>query len=380
MELVRRTWAEIDIDALIHNFNLIKETSGQVFAVVKADAYGHGASVVAPALQEAGADGFAVSGLDEALELRHFGITKPILILGYTPALHTADLYENDISQTVYSLSFAKALNAAARGAGVKIKCHLKLDTGMGRLGFDCRDSSLSGLCEVRKALALENLEFEGIFTHFSVADESEEFTAEQYSLFSKAVNILENEGYKFKFRHCRNSAAILIHSDKKMDVSRAGIILYGLTPADGLKFEADLIPAMELKSVISMIKPLKKGCTVSYGRTFTAKRDMVVATVAAGYADGYSRMLSSKGYVMIAGKKAPIIGRVCMDQMIVDVTDIPEAEEEMEVLLFGKNLPVEKLAALCGTINYEMICAVSRRVPRVYLKDGKPFKTVSYI
>ena len=164
------------------------------------------------------------------------------------------------------------------------------------------------------------------------------------------------------------------------MDVSRAGIILYGLTPADGLKFEADLIPAMELKSVISMIKPLKKGCTVSYGRTFTAKRDMVVATVAAGYADGYSRMLSSKGYVMIAGKKAPIIGRVCMDQMIVDVTDIPEAEEEMEVLLFGKNLPVEKLAALCGTINYEMICAVSRRVPRVYLKDGKPFKTVSYI
>lgn len=379
MELVRRTWAEINLDALIHNFNLIKKNSGSVISVVKADAYGHGASVVAPELEAAGTDGFAVSGLDEALELRHNGITKPILILGYTPNDRAKELCDNNITQTVYSLSFARALNHSAVSAGIKIKCHLKLDTGMGRIGFDCRGDSLD-IDGIMAALSLSNLEFEGVFTHFSVADEDNTYTAEQYNRFCKTIDILEEKGYTFKFQHCRNSAAILLHEDKKLDLSRAGIILYGLTPADGLEYKDDLYPVMELKSVISMIKTIKKGCTVSYGRTFKASADMRVATIPVGYADGYNRLLSSRGYVLINGKRAAIIGRVCMDQMIVDITDIPEAEEFSEVLLFGKGLPVEELAALCDTINYEIVCAVSRRVPRVYIKNGKPIKTVSYI
>lgn len=380
MEFVRRTWAEINLDALIHNLNLIKKRSDKIFSVVKADAYGHGASVVAPELEKAGTDGFAVSSLDEALELRHCGITKPILILGYTPVESALTLAENNITQTVYSLTIAKALNAFAEKNSVKIKCHLKIDTGMSRLGFDCRSGDLPGLLEIEETLNLNNLEFEGVFTHFASADDDSDFTNSQYERFTSAITILEEKGYKFKFRHCRNSAAILNFDDKKMDISRAGIILYGLTPSEPMKFDEKLIPVMELKSVVSLIKTIKKGDTVSYGRTFVADRDIVTATVPVGYADGYNRLLSSKGYVLIGGKKANIIGRVCMDQMIVDITDIEGVREFDEVLLFGRDLPVEILANMCDTINYEIICAVSRRVPRVYIKNGKPEKTVSYI
>ncbi len=385
MSFIRRTWAEIDLDALGRNFAKIKSrANGPVMAVIKADAYGHGAAILAKELEALGADSFAVSNLDEAVELRHAGITLPILILGFTPAERAPELCKYDVAQAVFSLGFAKALNAAAGDAGVNVKCHLKLDTGMGRIGFDCRNSELCGANEMFEAAMLSNLEIEGAFTHFASADSHDEsdieFTTAQHSRFMSALEILkQNTGIAPKFIHCRNSAALLLQPDMQHDISRAGIILYGLTPAYDLSLPDNFEAVMSLKSVVSMVKSVRAGESVSYGRTYSAEKDAVLATIPVGYADGYNRLLSNKGYVLINGKKANIVGRVCMDQMMVDVTDI-EVQTGDEVLLFGNGLPVEILAEMCGTINYEMVCAVSRRVPRIYIKNGKPVKQVSYL
>ncbi len=383
MDYLKRTWAEIDIDALLHNFKSIKNhTKGSLAAVVKADAYGHGAAVVAPILQDAGAQMFAVSNIDEALELRKSGIKKPILILGYTPASYADVLTENDIWQTVYSLDYATELsNSAKKGAVI---CHAKLDTGMSRLGFDCRTEALSGTNDIIKAAKLENISVTGAFTHFSSADGDGDsdgsFTNAQYERFTAAVKILTDNGINLEYTHCCNSAGLLMHTDKHQNLSRPGIILYGLTPSADILPNISLLPVMSFKSTVSFVKTIKEGDCVSYGRRFVAKCDTVVATVAAGYADGYPRLLSGKGYVIINGKKAPILGNVCMDQMVVDVTEIDGVKQGDEVTLFGDKLPVEEVAKLCGTINYELICGVSRRVPRVYLSKGKEIKVVDYI
>ncbi len=350
MNFLRRTWAEIDKDALIHNFNIIKSTaSTPVMAVVKADAYGHGADVVAPILQANGADSFAVSNIEEAIELRDYGITKPILILGYTPCDNAPELIEYDISQCVYSLDYARKLSETAVKCGKKIKVHIKIDTGMARLGFDCRNDRLNG----------------------RNTDEEDGFTDEQYKRFCSAVKYFEDNGLSPEYRHCCNSAAICNDAEKHQNLCRAGIIIYGLTPSSNLKLPQDFIPVMELKSVVSFVKQINAGDTVSYGRTFKADKPMTVATVAAGYADGYPRLLSNKGYVIINGKRAPIIGRICMDQFCVDVSDLPDINQGDEVLLFGKELPVEELANLCRTINYEIICGVSSRVKGI-LKEQR--------
>ena len=372
MKFLHRTWAEIDINALIHNFNIIKkEADGAlIMAVVKADCYGHSAELIAPVLDKCGADAFAVSNISEALALREYGIKKPVLILGYTPVEAAPLLYENDITQCVFSTEYAAALSDFSVKNGLKIKIHIKIDTGMGRIGFDCRDSSLSGITDAVNAARLPGFILDGMFTHFAVSDrtpdEEDGFTAEQYARFTAAVKSFENAGLKPKICHCCNSAALCLDKEKHLDMCRPGIILYGLTPAYGLKLKEDFMPVMTVKSVVSMVKKIKKGTTVSYGRTFKAPYDMTVATVTAGYADGYPRLLSSKGQVIIHGRRANIIGRICMDQMSVDVSGLENVKQGDEVILFGKELPVEELAEKCGTINYEIVCGITNRVPRI--------------
>lgn len=376
MDFLHRTWAEIDIDALIHNFRIIKsEAAGcRIMAVVKADAYGHSARNIAPVLEQNGADFFAVSNIEEAVTLRGCGITRPILILGYTPVSMASQLYINDITQCVYSTEYARELSENAVKQGVNVKIHIKLDTGMGRIGFDCRDSLLTGLNEAIIAASLDGLIFDGLFTHFACADRTEEtedgFTDNQYKRFIKACQRFNVAGLKPNICHCCNSAAFCLDTDKHLNAARPGIVLYGLTPSPTLSLKENFIPVMTVKSVVSMVKTIKAGDTVNYGRTFTANRNMRIATVSAGYADGYPRALSNRGKVLINGKRAPIIGRICMDQLSVDVSEIENVSQGCEVILFGKELPVEELAELCGTINYEIICGISPRVPRIVIKS----------
>lgn len=370
-KFLRRAWAEIDVDALVHNFNTIKQTANtKVCAVVKANAYGHGVDIVAPLLQQAGADFFAVSNIEEALKLRELGITKPILILGYTPVEYVQQLATYDISQCVYSLDYANELSVEAAKYNVKIKVHLKLDTGMSRIGFDCRSDEIVGIGDAISAAKLDRFDIEGVFTHFAVSDRNElqedGFTAEQYNRFCKAIDALKANGIDPEYKHCCNSAALCLDSDKHLNMCRAGIVLYGLTPSSDLELPQDFKPVMSFKSVVSQVKNIRCGDTVSYGRTFKAQKDMTIATISAGYADGYYRLLSNKASVLINGKRAKIIGRVCMDQFCVDVSDIPDVKRGDEVVLFGDSLPVEELADMVGTINYELVCAVSSRVIRV--------------
>ncbi|MBQ6825149.1 MAG: alanine racemase [Clostridia bacterium] len=369
-----RTWAEIDLNALKTNFNLIKEiTNGsKIMSVVKANAYGHSVSEIAPVLEEMGTDFFAVSNIEEALQLREIGITKPILILGYTPVTEAKLLAEKNISQCVYSTEYASTLSAVAQEENVKINIHIKLDTGMSRLGFNCRKDSLDGINEAISAAKMEGFILEGIFTHFAVADRNENeedgFTNIQYNRFKNAVKIFKENGFNPKICHCCNSAGIINDFDKHFDLCRPGIILYGLTPSAELSIDERFTPVMTLKSVVSMVKEIEEGDTVSYGRTFKADKKIKIATVAAGYADGYPRVLSNKAFVLINGKKAKVLGRICMDQLSVDVTDIEDIKLGDEVILFGKELPVETLANICNTINYEIVCGISPRVPRIIL------------
>ncbi len=370
-KFLRRTWAEIDTNALLHNFNVVKATANTpVCAVVKANAYGHGVNIVAPILQDAGADFFAVSNIEEAIELREIGILKPILILGYTPCDYVCELEKYDISQCVYSLDLAQELSREAVKNNLKIKIHIKLDTGMSRIGFDCRDDNLNGINDAITAANLDSFVLEGVFTHFAVSDRNEQqedgFTAEQYNRFNNAVSLLKQNGLNPKFSHCCNSAAICNDTDKHLDMCRAGIILYGLTPSSDLKLAQNFIPVMNFKSVVSQVKAIHTGDTISYGRTFKAKQNMKIATISCGYADGYPRLLSNCGYVLINGCRANIIGRVCMDQFCVDVTNINDVKRGDEVLLWGKDLPVEALADAIKTINYELVCGVSSRVNRI--------------
>ncbi len=376
MDFLHRTWAEIDISALKHNFNILKAkaSNSKIMAVVKADGYGHSACDIAPVLENEGADCFAVSNIEEALSLRNCGIKKPILILGYTPVNYVKTLQEYDISQCVYSKEYAKELSAVAKAENVSIKIHIKLDTGMSRLGFDCRSENLCGISEAIESASLYGFVLDGVFTHFAVADRTnaleDGFTDAQYGRFCKAVEAIKAAGLSPTVCHCCNSAGFLIDTDKHLSMSRIGISLYGLKPSSDLELLDDFIPVMTVKSVISLVKEINKGDTVNYGRTFKANQTMRIATISAGYADGYPRLLSNKGYVLINGQKAPIVGKVCMDQMCVDVTDIYDAKMGDEVILFGKELSVDFLADLVGTINYEIVCGISPRVPRI-IKNG---------
>ncbi len=372
MEFLKRTWAEIDTAALLHNLKVIKENAGskEIMAVIKADAYCHSTEIVAKVLWKNGVRNFAVSNIDEAVELRQLGVGGHILILGYTPTDCADLLINHNVSQAVYSLEYAKALSLAAKNAGNTINIHLKLDTGMGRIGFDCRNENLTEIGDALSAGRLPYLITEGVFSHFAVSDgldeESLNFTKKQQKLFLSAVKFLNDNGINPVMRHTNNSAALFTADDDGTNFCRPGIVLYGLTATGATTGEEKLIPVMTFKSVVSMVKKLDNGDTVSYGRTFTVSGPTKIATVTAGYGDGYPRALSNTGYVMIHGKQAKILGRVCMDQFMVDVSDIENVKRGDEVILFGKNPTATDIADICGTINYEIICGISKRVPRI--------------
>lgn len=368
MSYLRRTWKEINIDALVNNFKLIKEKTGaEICAVVKADAYGHGAEGVAEALDKCGAKSFAVSNIQEAEQLRQAGIKKPVLILGYTPEIYAADLAKYGFIQCVYSLDYAAALDKNAKKADCKVEVHIKLDTGMCRLGFDCRNEDYIGINEAKAVLSLSGLSVTGVFTHFSSADGDDDtdtaFTNDQYDRFREAVATLEADGFAFREKHCCNSAATLLGIPDEGETVRAGIILYGLSPSKNLPLIDGMKPVMSLYSVVSMVKTIREGDEVSYGRTFKAEKPMKIATVSAGYADGVPRLLSNRGSVIIKGKRAKIVGRVCMDQFCIDVTDIDDVKTGDRVTIFGEELSVNEVAEQAGTINYEIICGISKRV-----------------
>lgn len=378
MNILKRTEAVIDIDCIKHNFNEIKRyTNGaKMICVVKADAYGHGAPKLARVYEDLGADILAVACLDEARELSDHGIKTPIIILGATPISLAGFLVAHNFIQSVHSLEYAEALNEAAAKAGGKINVHIKLDTGMSRFGIYAHSGSISSATDAaEKIVSLSNLCADGIFTHFAEAENSDtSFTDEQFENFMSVVENLKKRGITFKFCHCANSAAVVNYKRAHLSCVRPGLLLYGYTPsgeqADGL----DIRPAMTLKSLIADIRYIKQGDSVSYNRTFIADRNMKVAVVCCGYADGIHRTLSRKGYFLINGKRAPILGNVCMDLTIVDVSDIDGVKPFDEAILFGIgdgfSLSANEVADDAGTIAYEILTSVSKRVPRTYLNS----------
>lgn len=384
LDIIKRTWAEVDLCALEQNFKAIRAHIGKdtkLCCVVKADGYGHGAVKLSELYSQLGADFFAVSNIDEALELREHGIKEPVLILGYTPVALALTLAENDITQVVYGLDYAKALSEAAQIAGVELDVHIKIDTGMSRIGFMCQSfpEDNSSIDEIVTACSLPCLNTCGIMAHFAVSDEGEggkEYTLRQFEAFEHTVKTLAQRGVTFPLVHHANSGAVEYYKDTHLSLVRAGIILYGLAPNPSLASEIELKPALTLKTSVAFVKALRKGSTVSYGRTFEAKEDMVVATVPIGYADGYFRSLSEGGYMTVKGQKAKILGRICMDQTVIDVTHIENVKIGDEVVVFSNgenNTPTaNELASLADTINYEIVCAVSKRVPRIYLRNGE--------
>ena len=387
-EIIRRTWAEIDLDALANNYRRVREAAdpkARVCCVVKADGYGHGALRISAELQSLGADWFAVSNLEEALQLRRGGIERPILVLGFTPPEEAAALSEGNISQCVYSTDYAEKLSLCAGAVGVKVKIHAKIDTGMSRLGFYFQDifRDEAAIDEVIRACSLPGLIPEGVFSHFAVSDEGKEgdaFTMRQFGCFKEMSEALVRAGVggdKPPLRHCANSAAVFDYPLSHLDMVRAGVVLYGLYPSGQLRARPDLRPVLSLRSVVSHVKTLLPGATVSYGRKFTAEHEMRVATVPVGYADGYPRALGPGGAaVLIRGQRCPVIGRICMDQRMADVSGVEGAAMGDRVTLIGRDggeeITAGEVAGWEGTINYEVVCALSKRVPRVYLNGGK--------
>ena len=368
-----RVWAEINLSDLEHNYKEIRRhlpEGCRFLGVVKADAYGHGAVRVAEKLQTLGADYLAVACLDEAIQLRQSGIRLPILILGRTEPALAPILAEQGLTQAVGSLEDAQALARALDGRCCKV--HVKLDTGMGRLGFRADDPEALG--QAAAAMALEGLEPEGVFTHFAVSDElpeGEAFTRAQFARFQAAAADLEaRSGRRFALRHCANSGAVLHYPEMAQDMVRPGLLLYGMYP-DSQRESFDLRPVMTVKARIAAMKELRPGDSVSYGRTFVAQTPMRIAVVSIGYADGLHRILSGQMQMLVKGRLAPQLGRICMDLCMVDITNIPGVKPGDAAVVFGRDAeavqPVEALAASAQTISYELVCAVSRRVPRIY-------------
>ena len=376
MEALRpRVVAEVNLDAIKHNYKQIRNHvphEVEIMAIVKADAYGHGAVEVSKLLQEEGVNRFAVAIAKEGEELRSQGITSPILILGYTPRADIKTLIENNLTQTVFSYEMAKTLSDEAGKLGKTINIHIKVDTGMGRIGFLSSPQSVE---EVKMISQLPHLNMEGIFTHFSTADEEDiAYTRKQWHIFEGFLQELRGVGIELPVIHAANSAAIMCHSYTDLNVVRPGIILYGYYPSEYLKGKMiDIIPAMTLKTQVVHIKELPERHYIGYGRTYYTHQKTKVATIPVGYADGYSRRLGNVGKVLIRGQYAPIIGNICMDQFMVDVTNIDDVTVEDEVVLFGKQgeneISVEEIAAQLGTINYEIICMIGKRVLRIYVK-----------
>lgn len=387
-DFLKRTWAEIHLDRLRDNFHSIRASLSpgcRVMAVVKADGYGHGAVNTAMTLRDAGASWFGVSNLEEAVQLRRAGIEEPILVLSYTPPEEAGRLAECRVTQTVLTRPYAEELNRAAQAAGVRVRTHLKVDTGMSRVGFLYQEENPAVLADMAASCRLPALDMEGIFTHFASADEQEDggFTRRQFMLFTHAIDQLERAGIHFALRHCCNSAATLRFPDMHLDMVRPGIILYGLAPDGWMRDRLPLRPVMELKTTVSMVKELGPGTPVSYGRIYTTEQPCAVATVPIGYADGYPRVMSNRADMLVGGRRVRVVGRVCMDQCMLDVTGL-DVRESMVVTVFGEDngavLPVEELAAHMGTISYEVVCQISKRVPRLFVDGGRTVGQLNYI
>lgn len=387
---MKRTWAEINLDNIEYNYKAIKNITNKnsmVCCVIKADGYGHGAIELAKLYEKLGADWFAVSNIEEALELRNNDVNLPILILGYTPVECAKVLADNNISQCCYDFGYAVKLSECAKKYDVTVNIHIKLDTGMSRIGIMCQqfERDNQSIDVIEKICKLPNLYHQGIFTHFAVSDESEngkDFTLHQFECFTHTISELEKRNIKFDIRHCANSGAIIDYPQTHLDMVRAGIILYGLSPSDKLSGKIQLKSAMELKSVVSLIKEIQPMSTVSYGRTYTSETAKKVVTVPVGYADGFIR-LANKGYININGKKAKILGRICMDQLVADADNIDSIKIGDTVTIFGngENTPTaDDVAKWTNTINYEVVCLISKRVARVYYKDGKEIKVTDHI
>ena len=372
-DLQKRTWAEISLENLRHNYEAIRKSlpaGCRFLGVVKADAYGHGALPVSRLLQEAGADYLAVSCLDEALELRRGGITMPILILGHTPYAYTGTLIEENITQTVTCLAKALEYSAEAVRLGKELKIHIKLDTGMSRLGFLCAGNYFEeGVDNVIRSCRLPGLNPEGVYTHFAVSDEpgedSEAYTRAQFRLFMDVIAAVKARGgVEFPIRHCANSGATVSYPEMALDMVRPGLLLYGYGDSSG---KLGLLPCMRLVTTVSTIKFYEPGTSVSYGRRFTTDRRTRMGVLAIGYADGLPRLISNKCSFPAGGGFAPQRGSICMDMCMVDLTELPQVDVGSEVELFGPMNSIYKLSDAAQTIPYELLCAVSKRVPRVY-------------
>lgn len=382
---LRPVWAEVNLDKLEHNIREIKKVCGdkKIMAVIKADAYGHGALNIAPVLLENGADSFAVAVLSEAIELRRAGIDCPILILGFTPPSFIDDIIKYDIDQTVFSYDFAKSLSECAKRKNKIAKIHIAMDTGMGRIGYLPNEESID---EIIKISELPNLKIMGAFSHFSTADEMDKtYTNMQVERFNWFLNELKKREVCIGKTHIYNSAAIIDLQEGLGDQVRPGIILYGYYPSNEVNKDIiSLKPVMSLKTNVINIKKLKKGEYVGYGRKFVTKEDTMIATLPVGYADGYSRLLTGKAKVLVKGQFAPVVGNICMDQCMIDVSHIENVNVGEEVTLIGEDggnsITAEELANLIGTISYEILCVLGKRVPRVYIKEGKVVQVRNYI
>ena len=392
MDFNKRAWTEIDLDALSNNIRNIREyvnSDTKIMGVIKADAYGHGYLETAEILLENGVDWLAVACLDEAIQLRRSGFNCPILILGYTDCKYASKLVEEDITPTCYTYEMAKAVSRAALALRKTGKIHIKIDTGMGRIGFRyTEDSEINQktVDTILKIAVLPGLDIDGIFTHFSVADSNDDdYTKMQFKRFKSLCDRLKDNGLDIPIKHCCNSAALIRFPEMHMDMVRSGIILYGHEPSSFVDCgRLHLKPVMQFKTKITNIKEVESGTSISYGRLYQTSGIRKIASLAIGYADGYSRTLSQKVQVIAGGKLCNIVGNICMDQCMIDVTDVNNIAIGDDVILFGKSddieLPVESLAEKMGTINYEILCIIGKRIPRIFLKDGRVVGVHSFL
>ncbi len=379
-KIMRPVWAEINLDTIATNTKNIKKLIGdkELIAIVKADCYGHGAVDVVPTLLENGASRLAVAMLTEAIELRENNINAPIVILGYTPLYLGEDLINYDIEQTVYDLDYAKELSEIALSLNKKAKIHIAIDTGMGRIGFLPCDDTIKIINEVYN---LEGLEVIGIFSHFSTSDEKDKtYANEQLLKFKKVMTDLKALGIKIPLKHISNSGAIIDMPETYLNGVRPGIILYGYYPSKEVyKNNLSVKPALTLKAKIAHVKELHNDMYISYGKTFKANKKTTVATLPIGYGDGYPRALGENAKVIVNGKFAKIIGRICMDQCMIDVTDIENVKTGDEVIILGEEgklkFNADNMAEALGTINYEILCKIKSRIPRVYIKNKEIIK-----
>lgn len=381
-----RAWAEIDLDALgsnLRNIRKITNPDAKIMCVIKANAYGHGFYNVAKCMQENGADAFAVATFEEAKQLRNNGFTEPLLVLGYVDISLAEDMVALDISAAIYHHSFAKAMSDAGQKLKKQAHIHIKLDTGMTRIGFGCTEEDVEKIAEI---CSLPQIHTEGIFSHFSCADENNRTMPDlQFSRFTQMIDALKQKGIHFDYSHICNSAGIMEYPEFHLDMVRPGIILYGQYPSDVVhKERLQLKPAMTLKARIVRVETVPKGTPVGYGATYVTTKETKIATVSIGYADGYFRTLSQKAYMYISGVRVPVVGRICMDQCMIDVSDVNTITVGDEVIVFGNggndSETAASIAKHAGTISYEILCAIGNRVPRLYVRNGEIIDVLTYL